>query len=370
MNPTLSSSVTRRGFINTAALGALALGTGGTMRGNDLLQGKRKLGVALIGLGSYARGQLGPALRRTELCELRGVVTGDAAKGKKWAQSYGFSPKSVYSYDTMAAIADDPNIDIIYSVTPPGLHKRDVLAGAAAGKHVICEKPMAVSVEECEAMIAACQAAKVRFSIGYRLHFHAYHQRVKQLAASGGWGGPITMNGGFGYRDSVRTWRTSKALGGGGQLMNVGIYVIQSALMAKGEEMPIAITAHEPPKVRPEFFDEVEETMKFTLEFADGSKCEGMSSGEIGANHFEAEGREAQVRLAPAFSYDGLRMTVNGIELPALDGFNQQAHQMDGFAAAVLKGEPSRVPAEMGLRDIRITSAIYEAARTGKRVLL
>jgi glucose-fructose oxidoreductase len=340
------------------------------MRANDLLQGKRKLGVALIGLGSYSRGQLGPALRETNLCELRGVVTGDADNGKRWAQSYGFSPKSVYSYDNMAAIADDPDIDIVYSVTPPGLHKRDVLAGAAAGKHVICEKPMAVSVAECDAMIAACEAAKVRLSIGYRLHFHAYHQRVKQLAATGGWGGPVTMNGGFGYRDSVKSWRTSKALGGGGQLMNVGIYVIQSALMAKGEEMPIAITAHEPPKTRPDFFDEVEETMKFTLEFADGSKCEGMSSGEIGANHFEVRGSASHIRLAPAFSYNGLRMTMDGNELPAMDGFNQQAHQMDGFAAAILNDEPSIVPGAMGLRDIRVTSAIYEAALTGKRVLL
>jgi len=369
MSVSMITPISRRGFISSAAVGALALGTGAGLRANELLGGKRKLGVALMGLGSYSRGQLGPALRETELCELRGVVTGDAAKGNRWAQSYGFSPKSVYSYDNMAAIADDPNIDIVYSVTPPGLHLRDVLAGAAAGKHVICEKPMAVSVEECEKMIAACDAAKVRLSIGYRLHFHDYHQQVKEMAATGAWGGPIVMNGGFGYRDGVKTWRTSKALGGGGQLMNVGIYVIQSALMAKGEEMPIAITAHEPPKVRPDFFDEVEETMKFTLEFADGSKCEGMSSGEIGANHFEAEGKK-QVRLAPAYSYDGLRMTVDGKELAPIDGFNQQAHQMDGFAAAILKNEPSIVPGQMGMRDIRITSAIYEAARTGKRVML
>jgi glucose-fructose oxidoreductase len=151
---------------------------------------------------------------------------------------------------------------------------------------------------------------------------------------------------------------------------NVGVYVIQSALMAMGEAMPVAITAYEPPKVRPDFFEEVEETMRFTLEFADGSTCEGMSSGEIGANHFEATGDATAVRLAPAFSYDGLRMTINGQELAPLDGFNQQAHQMDGFAAAILKAEPSIVPGSMGRRDIRITSAIYEAARTGQRVRL
>ena len=150
--------------------------------------------------------------------------------------------------------------------------------------------------------------------------------------------------------------------------MNVGIYVIQSALMAQGEEMPVAITAHEPPKVRPDFFDEVEETMNFVLEFADGSRCVGQSSGEIGSNFFDARGPAQHVHLEPAYSYDGLRMTVDGKQQEPLDGFNQQAAQMDAFAACVLNDEPSIVPAEMGLRDIRITSAIYAAAASGKPV--
>lgn len=349
-------------------IGAAGMGLGLTAMGQ---RERRKLGVALIGLGGYSTGQLGPALRETKFCELRGVVTGDAAKGRRWARDYGFPESSVYHYDTMAAIADNPEIDIVYSVTPPGLHLRDVLAGAVAGKHVICEKPMAVSVEECDQMIAACEAAGVQLSLGYRLHFHPYHQQVKTFAAEQAWGGPIKMSGGFGYRmGSAWEWRVDKALAGGGQLMNTGIYVIQSALMAKGEMMPVAVTAHEPPKTRPEYFNEVEETINFTLEWADGSRLEGTSSGVQGSNDFEAVAPDHRVRMAPAYSYDRLRMELDREPQPPLDGFFQQAAQMDAFAASLLNGQQTILPGAMGRRDMQIITAIYEASRTGKRVTL
>ncbi|MCC5024070.1 MAG: Gfo/Idh/MocA family oxidoreductase [Candidatus Synoicihabitans palmerolidicus] len=146
-------------------------------------------------------------MKITQLCELKGVVTGDPhGKGRRWAREYGFERSSIYSYDTMHRLAEDDTIDIVYSVTPPGLHERDVLAGA--GKHVICEKSMAVSVEECDRMMAACEAAKVWLGMGYRLHYHPYHQEVKELAAQRAWGGPVAMSGGFGYRmGSKRVWR-------------------------------------------------------------------------------------------------------------------------------------------------------------------
>ncbi len=370
MTTPVDLSLSRRRFLAASSVGAVSLATGLRTRAADLLGGRRKLGVALIGLGGYSRGQLGPALRETKLCELRGVVTGDpAGKGMQWAADYGFSAKSVYSYDTMHRIADDPNIDIVYSVTPPGLHKRDVLAGAKAGKHVICEKPMAVSVDECDEMIAACDAAGVRLSMGYRLHFHPYHQRVKEIAVDDAWGSAPTMTGGFAYRmGNRRTWRFDKALGGGGQLMNVGIYVIQSALMAKGEVMPKTVTAYEEPKNRPELFNEVEDTIRWQFEWADGSRLDGVSSGDFGQNDFVAKGSDKEVNIGPAYSYDGLRMSEDGAAKSPMDGFNQQAHQMDGFAADLLRGTPSVVPAAMGRRDIVLTSAIYESAATGKPV--
>ena len=169
------TSTSRRRFLGQTLVGAAGIGLGLTsgLRAQDILAGRRKLGVALVGLGGYSTGQLGPALRETKWCELRGVVTGDPkGKGRRWAQDYGFSESSIYDYDTMHRIAEDREIDIVYVVTPPGLHLRDVLVAAAAGKHVICEKPMAVSVAECDAMIAACEQAGVRLSMGYRVHFH------------------------------------------------------------------------------------------------------------------------------------------------------------------------------------------------------
>ncbi|WP_221032774.1 Gfo/Idh/MocA family protein [Actomonas aquatica] len=369
--PPLSS---RRRFLAQSLIGGVGLGLGLSRRlyAQDVLAGRRKLGVALIGLGGYSTGQLGPALRETRFCELRGVVTGDPhGKGRRWARDYGFPESSIYDYDTMHRIADNPDIDIVYSVTPPGLHERDVLAGAASGKHVICEKPMATSVAECDRMIAACEEAGVRLSMGYRLHFHPYHQRVKALAAEAAWGGPIAMQGGFGYRMGTGyDWRVNKALAGGGQLPNTGIYVIQSALMAKGGEMPMAVTASEPPKTRPEYFSEVEETINWTFEWADGSKLEGTSSGVEGSNHFAATAANQALRLQPAFSYDRLRMELDGETLASMDGFNQQAHQMDAFAAAILTDGEDIVPAAMGRRDMVLIDAIYRASASGQAVAL
>src|SRR5262245_61209778 len=122
----------------------------------------RKLGVALCGLGNYARSQLGPALKLTQNCELRGVVTGSPEKGAAWAKEYSFPLNNIYRYDTMAQLAENLDIDILYIVTPNALHAEHVVAAAGAKKHVICEKPMAVSVVECDAMLAACRASNVK----------------------------------------------------------------------------------------------------------------------------------------------------------------------------------------------------------------
>ena len=127
---------TRRRFLGQSLVGAVGIGLAlsSGVRAQDILNGRRKLGVALVGLGGYSGGQLGPALRQTRWCELRGVVTGDPkGKGRRWAQDYGFSESSIYDYDTMHRMADDKEIDIVYVVTPPGLHLRDVLVAAAAG---------------------------------------------------------------------------------------------------------------------------------------------------------------------------------------------------------------------------------------------
>jgi glucose-fructose oxidoreductase len=197
MNHDLRSSLSRRSFVGRLAVGAAALALPG--RGQSQTPPAKKLGIALCGLGNYARGQLAPALKLTQLCQLTGVVTGSREKGLQWAKDHGFPAKNIYHYDTMARLADNPEIDIVYVVTPNALHAVYTIAAAKAGKHVICEKPMALTAAECDTMIAACKAANVRLSIGYRLHFEPHTQELKRLAKDKDFGAFMKMSGGNGF---------------------------------------------------------------------------------------------------------------------------------------------------------------------------
>lgn len=325
----------------------------------------RKLGVALAGLGNYSTHQLGPALRKTEHCRLTGVVTGDRAKGRRWARDYGFPEKNIYGYDTMSQMGDNPDIDAVYVVTPNGLHAEHAIAAAKAGKHVISEKPMANTVAECDAMIAACVAAKVQLAIGYRLHFEPYHLELARLARTKEFGAFMKMSGANGFRMGGPAWRIQKKLSGGGPLMDMGVYVIQAVCLAKTEAAPLAVTARIVPTSRPELFTEVEEAINWTMEFADGAQAECNATYAEVVSRFRAEAAGGWAELPyPAFFYDGQRLlTSRGpLRFPSV---NHQVAQLDGMAACFLAGRPTPVPGEMGRRDVAIIEAIYASAAAG-----
>jgi glucose-fructose oxidoreductase len=358
----------RREFLPKLLVGTAALATGVnalTLRAPRQDKG-RKLGVALLGLGRYAAGELGPALKQTKLCYLAGVVTGHPEKGEKWAAEYDLKKTNIYSYENLDRIADNKEIDIVYVVTPPGLHPEFAIRAAKAGKHVISEKPMATSIADCDRMITACKAAGVQLGIGYRLHYDPYHLEMQRLGKESELGRFTKITGGFGYVMREREHRTDKKLAGGGPLMDVGIYVVHGACMATGST-PKYVTAKEEPKLNPELFNEVEETISFTLEFPHGENCEGLASFNRGANQFHLEGKKGWMDLKSAFSYRGITVATSRgpLNYPVT---NQQAAQMDDFADCVLTGRPTSVPGELGRRDITILMAIYEAARAGKRV--
>jgi glucose-fructose oxidoreductase len=359
--------VSRRRFLGQlSAAGALAL-SARSMNASEPV--RKKLGVALVGLGGYSRGQLGPALKRTENARLAGVVTGSREKGLQWATEYGFPESAVYSYDSMARMADNPDIDIVYVVTPNGLHAEHAIAAAKAGKHVICEKPMANTVAECDAIIAACRAANVRLSMGYRLHFDPFHEELRRLVRTQEYGPFMTMDGGFAFTMGRPQWRAEKKLAGGGPLMDLGVYVIQEALMASGEIPPVAITARELPKKRPEFFRDVEESIEWTMEFANGARCRGFTSYNDNRNNFRAEAKGGWFEVGPAYGYNGLRAATSRGPVNVTPPVSQQALQIDDFALCVRDGRATRVPGEMGRRDMVMVEAIYaSAAAGGKRV--
>jgi glucose-fructose oxidoreductase len=365
--PRSAGSVTRRTFVGQLAAGATTLALASRLRGESA---PRKLGVALVGLGNYARGQLGPALKVTENCELRGVVTGSPEKGRQWAAQYGFPEKNIYNYETMARLADNPDIDIVYVVTPNSLHAEEVITAAKAGKHVISEKPFTTNVADAERAIAACKAAKVKLSIGYRLHFEPVTQEFMRLARDPNFGPFTKMNGEFSFVMRSKVWRAEKKWAGGGPVMDLGVYVMQQACMAQGDVAPVAISAHVGPTTKPEIFADVEQTMHWTMEFASGAVCEATASYSQSANRFRAESASGNwIEFKNnAFMYDGVGAETNRgpVRTPKV---NQQAKQMDDFVRCIREGRESPVSGEMGLRDMKIIEAIYaSAAQGGKKV--
>lgn len=370
MNP--PHPVSRRTFLGQLSLGATAALALGRMnlRGEEP-PAPRKLGVALVGLGRYSTGQLGPALLETKNCHLTGVVTGSREKGQEWAKTHGFPAGSIYNYDTMGRMVDNPDIDIVYVVTPNGLHAQHAIAAAQAGKHVICEKPMANTVAECDAILAACRAANRKLSVGYRLHFDPYHQTMMKLAADPSVGPFTRMKGNRGFFLKAGAWRADKKLAGGGPMMDLGIYINHGACMAAGGVAPVAVTAKEAPKTKPEIFPEVEEGINWQMEFADGAVCEAFTSYTHSADTFRAESPRGWIQFKEhAFTYRGMVVETNRGPLHFDPPVNQQALQLDDFAQCVRENRESRVPGEMGRRDLAIIEAIYEAARTGRRTLV
>lgn len=357
----------RRSFIGRLSLGAAVLAAdpfGLYARG----RADKQLGVALVGLGKYSTGQLGPALKQTKNCRLMGVVTGSAEKGRQWAKDYGFPEKNIYSYDTMQQLADNKDIDIVYVVTPNGLHAPHAIAAAKADKHVICEKPMARTVAECDGIIAACKAAKVKLSVGYRLHFDPYHRELMRLAKEKDFGAFTQMEGDRGFIMRTKVWRADKQLAGGGPMMDLGVYIIHGACMAANGATPLWVSASEHPKTRPEIFSDVEEGMSWTMAFPGGAMCTAQTSYQHSADRFRAEGAGGWIEFKEhAFTYRGMVVETSRGPL-SFTPPNQQALQMDDFADCIISDRATPVPGELGRRDVAILEAVYKAAASGGKV--
>ncbi|HYF30367.1 MAG TPA: Gfo/Idh/MocA family oxidoreductase [Chitinophagaceae bacterium] len=326
---------------------------------------KDKVGIALVGLGKYSAEQLAPALQETEHCYLAGIVTGTPEKAKEWKKKYDIPPENVYSYENFESIANNADIDIIYIVLPNSMHAEYVIRGAKTGKHIICEKPMAITVEDCDRMIGACRDAGVMLSIGYRLHFEPYNREMMRLGRDKVFGNIQSLKADNGM-DTVEGWRLDMQLAGGGPLMDVGIYCVQGVRYTTGME-PIAVRAQEGPKNDKEKFKSVEESLTWQMEMPGGAIAECFTSYSEEKNLLRAEAENGWFELSPAYNYEGLKgKTSDGkMKFPQI---NQQAAQMDDFAKAVKENRPTPVPGEMGKQDVKILLAIYEAMRTGQRV--
>jgi predicted dehydrogenase len=248
------------------------------------------------------------------------------------------------------------------------MHAEYSIRAAQAGKHVICEKPMANNVEDCQKMINACKQAGKKLSIGYRLYFDPFHIKMMELGQHQIYGNLNQMSSGFAFNlNNPDAWRLNKELAGGGPVVDLGIYSIEGSIYTSGE-LPVSITAKNTTKNK-DFFKQVEGSLEWEMQFPSGYSSKCFTSYEDRANYLSATAESGTFELSPAFSYSGIQgKTPEGpMNLIAA---NQQALQMDDFALCIKQDKVTKVPGELGMRDVYIISKIYEAAETGKPVML
>ncbi len=339
-------------------------------------RGDRKAGYAIVGLGSYALNNIIPQLQRCRLSRLTALVSGDPAKAKRVAAEHGVPERSIYSYQNFDRIRDNPDVDVVYVILPNSMHAEYTIRAAKAGKHVLCEKPMAVSAAECQAMIAACRQAGRKLMIGYRSQFEPHNIHAMRLSREKAVGRSrfVQSEHGFPIGDPSQ-WRLNRKLAGGGSLMDIGIYSVQALRYTSGEE-PLSVTARESTDRSDPRFREVEDMIDWTFAFPSGAIGHGFSSYSSGHSHIRLTGETGWIDLEPATSYAGQRMRVRRrqgeeqVTPPPGPAINQFVGQLDHMAECVLTGRDPIVPGEEGMRDLRIMEAIYRSAREGRTIRL
>ncbi len=230
----------------------------------------QRVGYAVVGLGSLSLNQILPAFGKSKYSKAVALVSGDREKMRKVAAQYGIPETSLYDYGTYDQLAQNPAVQVIYIVLPNSLHAEFVVRGAKAGKHILCEKPMATSVRECERMIAACSAAKVKLMIAYRQQYEPMNREMVKMVRSGALGqvkSVVATNAQD--QGDPNQWRQKRALAGGGCLPDVGIYCMNAARFLTGQEPSEVSGTIFQPKDDPRFV-EVEETASFTMRFPSG----------------------------------------------------------------------------------------------------
>lgn len=357
------SLLSRRRFIATgAAAVASAVAAPRILAGTGQ---EKSLGVALVGLGYYSTDLLAPALQLTKNCHLAGIVTGTPEKARAWKEKYGIKEGNIYNYQNFDTIRDNPDIDIVYVVLPPSMHKEYVIRAARAGKHVFCEKPMALTSADCQEMIKVCKDQKRYLAIGYRCQHDPNTQEFMSIAREQKLGKVKYISVAAAYVESRKGhWKMKKAIGGG-SMYDMGVYALQGARLAAGEE-PVAVTAQSVVN-RPEIFNEADEMMMFQLKFPSGAIASCMGGHGANGNYLKVNYEKGTLFMEPFSSYRNNKgsSTLGVIDHPLE---NQQARQMDEDALAIRNNTPLLVPGEEGLQDIRIVEAIYKAVKSGREV--
>ena len=363
--------IDRRNFIKTTTHGTIAVGLSSSFLSAGFKRRKKdKIGVALVGLGYYSTDLLAPALQLAENCYLAGIVTGSPAKAASWQKRHNIPPKNIYNYDNFDEIADNPDIDVVYIVLPPFMHKEYVIRAANAGKHVWCEKPMAMTASECEAMIKSCKENNRQLAIGYRMQHEPNTQEIIRFGKEKVFGDVQLISAVAGFSNGWNKWTDHWKLEqdkGGGAMYDMGVYCLNASRYVTGEE-PIAVYARELNN-DPVKYQKADMTTNFQLEFASGAIANCVASIGINMNYLNVTASKGFYNLSPFQAYSGIKgVTSDG----ALDKVipNQQTKQMDDNALAILNNTKVLVPGEEGRKDIIVVEAIQKSAKEGCKVTI
>ena len=327
------------------------------------------LRVAIMGLGGYAT-RVAKAMESCKRAKLVGLISGTPSKVVDWRAKYDIPEKNCYNYENFDKIKNNPDIDVVYVITPNGLHKDQVIRVAKAGKHVICEKPMGINAKEGQEMVDACKKANVKLLVGYRMHYEPKTVEVIRMRQNGEFGKLKFFQGlsGFAIGDPTQ-WRLNKELAGGGAMMDIGIYSINGARYMLGEE-PIWVTAQETKTDPVKFKEGVDETIQFQMGFPSGAVASCLSTYAMRhLDRFFLNGEKGYAEMQPSTGYGPIEGRTHKGQLTQ-PHITHQTLQMDGMAQLIFEGVQPIVPVdgEEGLKDLKIIDAIYEAVKTGKKV--
>lgn len=369
---------TRRAFLQKIAFSGLSLplsslaaspwvgslaGCGATTQDGPVLR------VALMGLGSYAN-RVAEAMKDCKRAKLVGLISGTPGKLQEWRKKWDIPEANCYNYNNFDNLRNNPNIDAVYIITPNALHHPQTLRVAKAGKHVICEKPMALDAREAQEMVDACNQAGVKLLIGYRMHFEPNTLEVIRMRRDGELGKVLYFQGQSGFRiGNPSQWRLYRELAGGGAMMDIGIYSVNAARYFIGEE-PVWVTAQEIKTDPQKFKAGVDETITFQMGFPGGAVASCLSTYNMGnLDRFFVNGDKGFADLQPASGYGPIRGRTHKGEL-SLPHPMHQTLQLDGMAAIIFDNQQPVVPVDgvEGLKDMKILDAIYAAVKSGDKV--
>ena len=322
---------------------------------------------AVVGIGHIAQNAVLPAFAHARNSRLKALVSDDPRKLKALTKQYRVQG---YSYDEYERCLE--TVDAVYIALPNSMHAEYTIRAANAGVHVLCEKPMAVTADDCQRMIDACREAGIKLMIAYRLHFEPVNLEVVELVRRGRIGEPKFFNSSFSMTVKPGNIRTRRELGGG-TLYDIGIYCINAArylFRAEPKEVS-AISVNS----APEKLAEIDESTGALLRF-DGERVASFvtSFNAADVGFYQIVGTKGDILVDPAYEYAeglGYEITVDGkTRQKRSKPHDQFAPELLYFSNCILKNRTPEPSGEEGLQDVRIIQALYESAEIGKPVQL